>query len=265
MERMTQRLQHDRAAGRGSLMPFVTAGSPSLEATVATIRTLDRLGVAAIEVGFPFSDPIADGPVIAASMDRALRSGTTVAATMEAIRSIRPQIGCGLIAMVSMSIVHRHGGAAFVRQAHDAGFDALIVPDMDVDAADQVLGAVDQLGMGLALLVAPTSTPERIRDITARCRGFVYALARAGLTGAGDAPPDVAATVAALRAETALPIAVGFGISTAEHVRMVIHHADAAIVGSALVRAMDGDPATAHERAGAFIQPMIDACRSARP
>ncbi|MBU6209166.1 MAG: tryptophan synthase subunit alpha, partial [Planctomycetes bacterium] len=115
------------------------------------------------------------------------------------------------------------------------------------------------------LLVAPTSTPERIRAITARCRGFVYALARAGLTGAGDAPPDVAATVAALRAETALPIAVGFGISTAEHVRMVIHHADAAIVGSALVRAMDGDPATAHERAGAFIQPMIDACRSARP
>lgn len=265
MERMTQRLQHDRAAGRGSLMPFVTAGSPSLQATVATIRTLDRLGVAAIEVGFPFSDPIADGPVIAASMDRALRLGTTVAATMGAIRSIRPQIGCGLIAMVSMSIVHRHGGAAFVRQAHDAGFDALIVPDMDVDAADQVLGAVDQLGMGLALLVAPTSTPERIRAITARCRGFVYALARAGLTGAGDAPPDVAATVAALRAETALPIAVGFGISTAEHVRMVIHHADAAIVGSALVRAMDGDPATAHERAGAFIQPMIDACRSARP
>lgn len=262
MERMTQRLQHDRAAGRGSLMPFVTAGSPSLEATVATIRTLDRLGVAAIEVGFPFSDPIADGPVIAASMDRALRLGTTVAATMGAIRSIRPQVGCGLIAMVSMSIVHRHGGAAFVRQAHEAGFDALIVPDMDVDAADQVLGAVDQLGMGLALLVAPTSTPERIRAITARCRGFVYALARAGLTGAGDAPPDVAATVAALRAETALPIAVGFGISTAEHVRMVIHHADAAIVGSALVRAMDGDPATAHERAGAFIQPLIDACHS---
>ena len=262
MERMTQRLQHDRAAGRGSLMPFVTAGSPSLEATVATIRTLDRLGVAAIEVGFPFSDPIADGPVIAASMDRALRSGTTVAATMEAIRSIRPQLGCGLIAMVSMSIVHRHGGPAFVRQAHEAGFDALIVPDMDVHAADQVLGAVDQLGIGLALLVAPTSTPERIRAITARCRGFVYALARAGLTGAGDAPPDVAATVAALRAETALPIAVGFGISTAEHVRMVIHHADAAIVGSALVRAMDGDPATAHERAGAFIQPLIDACHS---
>lgn len=265
MQRMTQRLKLDRAAGRGSLMPFVTSGSPSLGATVATIRTLDRLGVAAIEVGFPFSDPIADGPVIAASMDRALRSGTTVAATMEAIRSIRPQVGCGLIAMVSMSIVHRHGGPAFVRQAHEAGFDALIVPDMDVDAADQILGAVDQLGIGLALLVAPTSTPERIRAITARCRGFVYALARAGLTGADDAPPDVAATIAALRAETALPIAVGFGISTAEHVRMVIHHADAAIVGSALVRAMDGDPATAHERAGAFIQPLIDACRSARP
>ena len=264
MQRMTQRLEQDRAASRGSLMPFVTAGSPSIEATVATIKALDRLGVAAIEVGFPFSDPIADGPVIAASMDRALRSGTTVAGTMNAIKAIRPQVACGLIAMVSMSIVHRHGGAAFVRQAHEAGFDALIVPDMDVNAADQVLESVDALGMGLALLVAPTSAPERIRSITARCRGFVYALARAGLTGTSDAPPDVAGTVAALRAQTQLPIAVGFGISTAEHVRLVIRDADAAIVGSALVRAMEGDPATAHERASAFIRPMIDACHAAR-
>lgn len=264
MQRITQRLQRDRAANQGSLMPFVTAGSPSIEATVATIVALDGLGVAAIEVGFPFSDPIADGPVIAASMDRALRSGTTVGSTMQAIGRIRPSVGCGLIAMVSMSIVHRHGGTEFVRHAHDAGFDALIVPDMDVDAADQLLHEVDRLGMGLALLVAPTSTPERIRAITGRCRGFVYALARAGLTGASDAPPDVAGTVAALRAATDLPIAVGFGISTAEHVRLVTRHAEAAIVGSALVRAMDGDAATAHERARAFIHPMMAACRSVR-
>jgi tryptophan synthase alpha chain len=264
MQRMTQRLHQDRAAGRGSLMPFVTAGSPSLEATVATIRTLDRLGVAAIEVGFPFSDPIADGPVIAASMDRSLRSGTSVASTMDAVERVRPQVNCGLIAMVSMSIVHRHGGAAFVQRAHEAGFDALIVPDMDVEAADHLLEAVDRLGMGLALLVAPTSTPERIRAITARCRGFVYALARAGLTGTSDAPPDVAGTVAALRAQTQLPIAVGFGISTVEHVRLVIRDADAAIVGSALVRAMEGDPTTAHERAGAYIRPLIEACEVAR-
>jgi tryptophan synthase alpha chain len=264
MHRMMQRLQQDRADRRGSLMPFVTAGSPSIEATVATILALDRLGVAAVEVGFPFSDPIADGPVIAARMDRALRAGTTVAGTMQAIKSVRPDVGCALIAMVSMSIVHRHGGPDFVRQAHEAGFDALIVPDMDVDAAEQVLEAVDRLGMGLALLVAPTSTPERIRAITARCRGFVYALARAGLTGTSDAPPDVAGTVAALRAETGLPVAVGFGISTAEHVSMVVRHADAAIVGSALVRAMDGDVDTAHERAAEFIRPLMAACQFAR-
>jgi len=245
-------------------MPFVTAGVPSIAATVDTIRALDRLGVAALEIGFPFSDPIADGPVIAASMDRALRSGTTVAGTMAAIKSVRASVECGLIAMVSMSIVHRHGGAAFVRQAHDAGFDALIVPDMDVDAADQVLEAVDRFGMGLALLVAPTSTPERIRAITRRCRGFVYALARAGLTGTSDAPPDVAGTVAAIRAQTDLPIAVGFGIATPEHVRLVVKHADAAIVGSALVRAMDGDAATAHERAATFIAPLREACQTER-
>ncbi|MEY4182636.1 MAG: hypothetical protein RLZZ217_1262 [Planctomycetota bacterium] len=139
-------------------------------------------------------------------------------------------------------------------------FDALIVPDMDVDAADQILEAVDGLGMGLALLVAPTSTPQRIRDITSRCRGFVYALARAGLTGTSDAPPDVEGTVQAIRRATTLPIAVGFGISTPEHVRMVTRHADAAIVGSALVRAMEGDATTAHQRAAEFIRPMIESC-----
>jgi tryptophan synthase alpha chain len=262
MQRMMQRLQQDRAAGRGSLMPFLTAGSPSIEATVATILTLDGLGVAAIEIGFPFSDPIADGPVIAASMDRALRAGTTVAAIVDAIRDVRPRVGCGLIAMVSMSIVHRHGGGEFVAALHDAGFDALIVPDMDVDDADLITQSVEQRGMGLALLVAPTSSPERIRAITRRCRGFVYALARAGLTGTSDAPPDVEGTVSAIRAETTLPIAVGFGISTPAHVRMVIQHADAAIVGSALVRAMDGEPDSAHERAQAFIEPMLEACRA---
>ena len=260
MKRLAERLDRDRAAGRGSLMPFLTAGSPSLDATVETIRVLDGLGVAAIEIGFPFSDPIADGPVIAASMDRALRAGTTVASTLEAIRLIRPEVGCGLIAMVSMSIVHRHGGGAFVEALREAGFDALIVPDMDVDAADQILEAVDGLGMGLALLVAPTSTPQRIRDITSRCRGFVYALARAGLTGTSDAPPDVEGTVQAIRRATTLPIAVGFGISTPEHVRMVTLHADAAIVGSALVRAMEGDATTAHQRAEEFIRPMIESC-----
>ena len=260
MKRLAERLDRDRAAGRGSLMPFLTAGSPSLDATVETIRVLDGLGVAAIEIGFPFSDPIADGPVIAASMDRALRAGATVASTLDAIRRIRPDVGCGLIAMVSMSIVHRHGGGAFVAALHEAGFDALIVPDMDVDAADQILEAVDGLGMGLALLVAPTSTPQRIRDITSRCRGFVYALARAGLTGTSDAPPDVEGTVQAIRRATTLPIAVGFGISTPDHVRMVTLHADAAIVGSALVRAMEGDATTAHQRAAEFIRPMIESC-----
>lgn len=260
MQRITQRLQQDRAAGRGSLMPFVTAGAPSLEATVASVGALDRLGVAAIEIGFPFSDPIADGPVIAASMDRALRAGTTVAGTMDAIRVARSGVHCGLIAMVSMSIVHRHGGPTFVAQAHEAGFDALIVPDMDVDAADGILDAVDRLGMGLALLVAPTSSTGRIRAITSRCRGFVYALARAGLTGSGDAPPDVEGTVAAIRAQSSLPIAVGFGIATAEHVSLVVRHADAAIVGSALVRAMDGEPCSAHERASALVKPLIEAC-----
>lgn len=241
-------------------MPFITAGAPSLDATVDTLIALDRLGVAGIEVGFPFSDPIADGPVIAASMERALRAGTTVDRTLDAIRGAHGSIECAVIAMVSMSIVHRHGGVRFVEALHGAGFDGLIVPDADTDHSEAFLAAVDGVGLDLGLLVAPTSSPQRTQRITTACRGFVYALARAGLTGASAGMPDVADPVARIREHTPLPIAVGFGISTPEHVRHVVRHADAAIVGSALVKAMDTEPAGAAERAREFVSPLLAAC-----
>ncbi len=245
-------------------MPFITAGAPTLDDTVATAVALDALGVAAIELGFPFSDPIADGPVIAASMDRALRAGATVSGVLGAVRSLRPRVQCALIAMVSASIVERHGGSDFVAQCAAAGLDGLIVPDLDAIDADRYAAACDEHGMALALLVAPTSSEPRVAELTRHCRGFVYALARAGLTGESSSMPDVQGTVARIRKHTTLPIAVGFGISTPEHVRHVVRDADAAIVGSALVRVMDGEPCTAHARAADFIRPMMEACRSAR-
>ncbi len=223
---------------RAAILPFVTAGYPSLDSTRALLPRLARAGAAAIEVGIPFSDPIADGPVIAESMHEALVAGCTPAGVFEAVRDVRAQVSCPVIAMVSVSIVDRVGPEHFARQAADAGFDGLIVPDIDLEDAPALRAACDAAGLALTLLVSPTSGDERIARITALCSGFVYALARLGITGERSDAPDVAPIVERIRRHTVLPIAAGFGISTAEHVRAVASHADGAIVGSAIVRRM---------------------------
>jgi tryptophan synthase alpha chain len=213
-----------RGQGRRALLPFVTAGYPNLAATEAVLPRLARAGGAVIEVGIPFSDPIADGPVIAESMHEALVGGCTPAKVFESVRRVRAQVPAALVAMVSDSIVDRMGTEAFARAAAEAGFDGLIVPDI--------------AGLACTLLVAPTSGPERVRRIVAECTGFVYALARVGITGERSGTPDVAPIVQRIRAATDLPVAVGFGLSSADQVRAVLQHADGAIVGSAIVRTM---------------------------
>ena len=220
------------------VMPFITAGFPDLDVTEQVVRGCADAGIRIMEIGVPFSDPIADGPVIAASMHDALQRGTTPRAVLDRLAAIRPDIDLGLVLMLSHSIVARLGGAAFVHQAADAGIDGLIVPDIDLHAADALLPAVDDRDLAFALLVAPTTSPTRLEQICARCRGFVYLLARAGITGERDDAPDIAASAAAVRAVTSLPVAAGFGISRPEHVRAATRHADAAIVGSAIVRTM---------------------------
>ncbi len=238
----TNRILHTfadlRASGRKGLLPFVTAGYPSLEATEALLPRLAKAGGAVIEVGIPFSDPIADGPVIAESMHAALVAGCTPAKVFASVKRVRSATGAALVAMVSVSIVDRIGLVAFTRDAAAAGFDGLIVPDIDLDDAPALRAACDAAGIACTLLVAPTSSQARIERIVAQCTGFVYALARVGITGERAGLPDVRAVVERIRAATKLPIAAGFGISTPEQVRAVVEHADGAIVGSALVRRM---------------------------
>lgn len=237
-----------RSRRRPGLMPFICGGHPSLDATAQAIPALARAGASVIEVGIPFSDPIADGPVIAAAMHEALAGGVTARSVMGAVRRGRDAPGggdVGLVAMVSVSIVQRLGVREFVREAKDAGFDGLIVPDAPVEEAAELVGPVHDVGLTLSLLVAPTTPPERAKRIVAACSGFVYVLARVGITGSeGGARVDHSALgqrVAELRTMTDLPLAVGFGISSAEDVRAVVGAgADAAIVGSALVKAMGG-------------------------
>ncbi len=232
--------------GTRPIIPFVVAGDPSLEATEAVIPALHGAGAPIIEIGIPFSDPIADGPVIAAAMYRALERGVTPRAVLDMVRRLRPTTDAAIVAMVSDSIVFRLGGERFVAMLAEAGFDGLIVPDLDSDAAASIAAACDRHDLSFTQLIAPTTPLHRLRTLAQQSSGFLYVLARAGLTGErGEGPSGLAERIAAIRNETDLPLAVGFGISTADQVETVTSLADAAIVGSALVRRLAdaADPA----------------------
>jgi tryptophan synthase alpha chain len=185
-------------------------------------------------------------------MHEALETGVTPPDVFETVARLRPASDLGIVAMVSASIVYRMGPQRFMADAADAGFDGVIVPDLTAngygdDRAEELGETAASRGLDLSLLVAPATPPPRLQHIVSRCRGFVYALARAGITGEREAPPDVADRVEAIRHQSDLPVAVGFGISRPEHVAAVTAVADAAVVGSAIVRRMSGaaDPVRA--------------------
>jgi tryptophan synthase alpha chain len=231
-----------RSEGGKGLMPFVCAGYPNPGTTAAVLPALSRAGASIIEVGIPFSDPIADGSVIAAAMHKALEQGCTPISVFDSVSQARPQVDAGLVAMVSISIVQRPGPQKFAEYARNAGFDGLIVPDCPLEESDTLRKAAADNGLTLSFLIAPSTNPRRAEAIAKACTGFVYLLARSGITGERTEAPQIEPRVTRLRQMTDLPIAVGFGISNPDQVRAVVAHADAAIVGSPLVRRM-GDAA----------------------
>lgn len=221
-------------------MPFVCGGFPGPGSTASVLPALESAGASIVEIGIPFSDPVADGPIIAAAMNHALSAGATPLSVFSEVASARASLNIGLVAMCSISIIHRMGGAdGFCVKAAAGGFDGLIVPDITLEESVDVRTAAAARGLTCSLLVAPTSPPDRIAAIARACTGFVYLLARTGITGERQDTPDIGPLVRTIRAATDLPIACGFGISRAEHVRAITRDADAAIVGSALVRRMD--------------------------
>ncbi len=225
------------ASGGKALMPYVTAGYPNLETTGRLLQAMPEAGASVIELGFPYSDPIADGPVIQESFHRALTAGLHVDDVFRQVASVRNGVDAALIAMVSFSIIYRIGVDRFIARAAESGFDGLIIPDLSLEEAPSVAEQTARAGLCLVMLAAPTSSPERFERLGRISQGFVYYIAVAGTTGERDQlPADLVDNVRRLREIGGKPVCVGFGVSRPEHVRTVCQVADGAIVGSAIVR-----------------------------
>ncbi len=239
MNRISRAFVDAKERGQGALLPFLCAGSPEPDSLIKLLPVLESAGASVVEIGFPYSDPIADGPTIAAAMHEALERGTTPAEIFEQVRSLRDRLSMGLVAMVSVSIVTAMGGPeSFVGRAVEAGFDGFIFPDLPMDEADPYREACKGRGATMAMLISPTSPTERAIEIANASSGFAYLMARAGVTGERSDVPDISERVRAIRSKSSTPIACGFGISDADQVSAIVRHADGAIVGSALVRSL---------------------------
>ncbi|MDA1164087.1 MAG: tryptophan synthase subunit alpha [Planctomycetota bacterium] len=257
-----------KAAGHLAFMPFITAGDPDMSATQDVIRELGSRGVDLIEIGFPYSDPIADGPVIQASYTRALGKGLHVSEIFDGVASLPTDKLPPLVAMASYALLFRRGVETFVRQAVESGFSGFIIPDLPADEAEELGQIVRSQGADLVQLVSPMTPQERAIRILNAASGFVYCISVAGTTGVrDDLPPELTEQLKWLRTQTDLPLAVGFGIKGAEQVDILRSAADGVIVGSAIVRFMEGLGAAGADRQsvlteiGTFADSMVQATR----
>lgn len=253
-----------RAAGGRALVPYFCAGDPSLEVTRELIEVAAARGADLIEVGLPFSDPLADGPTIQRAGARALARGTSLHRLLPVLADVCGRLAPPLVLMTYLNPLHRYGLDAAARDLVEAGVAGLIVPDLPVDESGPLARTARAAGLDLVGLAAPTSGPARLRRIARASRGFVYLVPLTGITGErAELPPDLVTLVRDLRAVTTKPICVGFGISTPDQVAAVVQHADGAIVGSAIVRlveTLDGDPALVR-RVGEFVATLKAATR----
>lgn len=236
MSRLERTFETLRRRGRPGLVTFTTAGDPDLERSADILRALDRSGADVLEVGVPFSDPLADGPVIQRASERALRAGATLARVLDLVAAVRSDVSAGIVLFSYANPIVRMGMAPFVERAAAVGVDGVLVLDLPIEEADGFRDRTVEAGIDPIFLLSPTTTDARIRRAAELGRGFLYGISRLGVTGARDAIATGAeALVARIRSATDLPIALGFGISRPEHVAEVGRWADAAVVGSALI------------------------------
>ena len=236
MTRLESTFARLREAHSPGLVTYIAAGDPDLDRTAGILRALDRAGADVLEVGVPFSDPLADGPVIQRATERALAAGTTLSGVLELLRSIRGDIAAPVVIFSYANPILRLGAEQFADRARAAGVDGVLVLDLPIEEADEFRTMLARRGIDTILLLSPTTTDDRLRRAAALGSGFLYAISRLGVTGARDALAAGARDmVGRIRKVSDLPVALGFGISKPDHVREVGQWADAAVVGSALV------------------------------
>jgi tryptophan synthase alpha chain len=225
-----------RAERRPGLVTYTTAGDPDLDRSAEILKALDRAGADVLEVGVPFSDPLADGRVIQRATERALAAGTTLRGVLRMIERVRPAITAPIVVFSYANPVLRMGADAFARQAASAGVDGVLALDLPIEEAGEFRETLTSAGLDTIFLLSPTTTDERIRRAGELGSGFLYGISRFGVTGARErVAAGAEAMVRRIRSHTSMPIALGFGISRPEHVAEVGAYADAAVVGSALV------------------------------
>jgi len=240
MSRLDETFRRLRARGERALVPYFTAGDPSLADTRRLVVEAAHRGADVVELGVPFSDPLADGPVVQRAGTRALAAGASVPRVLETVAALRAETDVPLVLLTYYNPVLAFGLKAFARTSVDAGVDGAIVVDMPAEESEPLASEAAAAGLDLVYMAAPTSTPPRVRLIAKKSRGFIYVVSLTGVTGERqELPADMATQIGAIRRVTTMPVCVGFGISTPGQVAAVGRVADGAIVGSAIVRLVE--------------------------
>jgi len=240
MTRIEKRFQELKSEKRGAFIPYLTAGDPSAEITLNLVLALEKAGADIIELGVPFSDPIADGPVIQRATERALAEHMTLRKVLELVRKIRSQSEIPLLLMSYYNPMLRYGLAQLAQDAAQSGLDGVLATDLTIEESDEFRRIMAAENLNTVFLAAPTSSPERLKKIAETSSGFIYAVSRTGVTGeTQELAMDLQGFLQSLRRYSDTPIAVGFGISQPEHVRSVWKAAEGAVVGSAIVRTIE--------------------------
>ena len=267
MSRLAGRFQTLRARGETALIPFVTAGDPDLETSEALVGAFALAGADAIELGVPFSDPIAEGPTIQRSSERALRAGASLYKVLQLVGRVRGRIEVPIVLMGYANNLLAMGEEAFAAAAGEVGVDGVITVDLPPEEGEALHGALRKRGVDPILLAAPTTRPERLRMLAEQTAGFLYFVSLTGTTGARAALSDtLEGEVRAVREVSDVPVCVGFGVSTPEHALRIARFADGVVVGSALVERIEraGSPDEAVAAASAFVGELKRALSSAR-
>lgn len=237
IETVFNQLQQRNQAG---LIPFITAGDPDLDTTAELVRTLSEAGADLIELGVPFSDPMADGPTIQAASERALAAGTTLDKVLRMVREVRRDCQVPLVLMGYYNPIFRYGVEKFAADAADAGVDGLLLVDLPPEEASEITTYLKQAGIAMITLLAPTTPPERMRKLASEAEGYLYYVSMTGVTGTQKVKPDdIREAVEELKGMTDIPVGVGFGITTPADAAAVGRFADGVVVGSALVKIIE--------------------------